>query len=280
MRDILITAGATRNPIDAMRFISANSTGQTGAWLADALGTEHDVTVLGSPEALSRCPDSVRHQTYTSTTDLMDKMRTWVLAHPFGLVIHAAAVGDYAVDPVEGKLASGQDSLTLTLRPTPKILDAIRGWSPDVKIISFKAAAPHTSMPELGAIARAQGERTDCMAVFACGLWFDRACHECRPYACEGETVPRSPTPITDSCKPHTPPPIDPDACYPYSCSMDAWDADGLVQTQTECGHSFCARCVVSVCNMTPPNTSGTCPLCRQTVSLAGLRRVRRAAVS
>ena len=66
----------------------------------------------------------------------------------------------------------------------------------------------------------------DCMAVFACGLWFDRACHECRPYACEGETKPRSSTVITDSCK-HTPPPVDPDACYPYSCSMDAWDADG-----------------------------------------------------
>merc|ERR1719160_822039 len=58
---------------------------------------------------------------------------------------------------------------------------------------------------------------------------------------------------------------------------LELWDADGLVQTQTECGHSFCVRCVVSVCNMTPPNTSGTCPLCRQTVSLAGLRRVRRA---
>merc|ERR1719421_2258825 len=59
---------------------------------------------------------------------------------------------------------------------------------------------------------------------------------------------------------------------------LGEWDADNLVQTQTECGHSFCARCVVSVCNMTPPNTSGTCPLCRQTVSFAGLRRVRRAA--
>jgi hypothetical protein len=68
----------------------------------------------------------------------------------------------------------------------------------------------------------------------------------------------------------------DPEASCPIC--LDAWDADGLVQTQTECGHSFCARCVVSVCNMTPPNTSGTCPLCRQTVSLAGLRRVRRAA--
>ena len=64
------------------------------------------------------------------------------------------------------------------------------------------------------------------MAVFACGLWFDRACHECRPYACEGETKPRSSNVVTDSCK-HTPPPVDPDACYPYSCSMDAWDADG-----------------------------------------------------
>merc|ERR1711881_565467 len=68
----------------------------------------------------------------------------------------------------------------------------------------------------------------------------------------------------------------DPEATCPVC--LGEWDADGLVQTQTECGHSFCARCVVSVCNMTPPNTSGTCPLCRQTVSLAGLRRVRRAA--
>ena len=68
----------------------------------------------------------------------------------------------------------------------------------------------------------------------------------------------------------------DPEATCPIC--LGEWDADGLMQTQTECGHSFCARCVVSVCNMTPPNTSGTCPLCRQTVSLAGLRRVRRAA--
>merc|ERR1719482_1088912 len=68
----------------------------------------------------------------------------------------------------------------------------------------------------------------------------------------------------------------DPEAHCPIC--LGEWDADGLVQTQTECGHSFCARCVVSVCNMTPPNTSGTCPLCRKTVSLAGLRRVRRAA--
>ena len=167
MRDVLITAGATRNPIDAMRFISAHSTGRTGAWLAGALEDTHSITVLGSPEALAHCPPTVAQEAYTSTDDLMTKMRTWVDAHPDGLVIHAAAVGDYAVDPIGGKIASGQDTLTLTLRPTPKILDAIRGWSPSVRIVSFKAAPPETDEASLEAIAAAQGLRTDSVAVFA-----------------------------------------------------------------------------------------------------------------
>ena len=167
MRDVLITAGATRNPIDAMRFISAHSTGRTGAWLAGALEDTHSITVLGSPEALAHCPPTVAQEAYTSTDDLMTKMRTWVDAHPDGLVIHAAAVGDYAVDPIAGKIASGQDAVTLTLRPTPKILDAIRGWSPSVRIVSFKAAPPETDEASLEAIAAAQGLRTDSVAVFA-----------------------------------------------------------------------------------------------------------------
>ena len=167
MRDVLITAGATRNPIDAMRFISAHSTGRTGAWLAGALEDTHSITVLGSPEALAHCPPTVAQEAYTSTDDLMTKMRTWVDAHPDGLVIHAAAVADYAVDPIAGKIASGQDTLTLTLRPTPKILDAIRGWSPSVRIVSFKAAPPETDEASLEAIAAAQGLRTDSVAVFA-----------------------------------------------------------------------------------------------------------------
>ena len=167
MRDVLITAGATRNPIDAMRFISAHSTGRTGAWLAGALEDTHSITVLGSPEALAHCPPTVAQEAYTSTDDLMTKMRTWVDAHPDGLVIHAAAVGDYAVDPIAGKIASGQDTLTLTLRPTPKILNAIRGWSPSVRIVSFKAAPPETDEASLEAIAAAQGLRTDSVAVFA-----------------------------------------------------------------------------------------------------------------
>ena len=167
MRDVLITAGATRNPIDAMRFISAHSTGRTGARLAEALCGERCVTILGSPEALTHSPNMATCEAFSSTQDLMDKMHAWVAAHPDGLVIHTAAVGDYEVEPVDGKIASGQESLTLKLRPTPKIVDAIREWSPTAKIISFKAAPPGTTGLNLEAIAAAQGDRTGSVAVFA-----------------------------------------------------------------------------------------------------------------
>jgi phosphopantothenoylcysteine synthetase/decarboxylase len=167
MRAILITAGATRNPIDAMRYISAHSSGRTGAWLGEALSQVGEVTVLGSPEALARCSDGINCCPFGSTADLMDQMHAWVLANPDGVVIHAAAVGDYAVVEADGKIPSGQAELTLTLRPTPKILDAIRGWSEQIRIISFKAAPPGTDYRTLAAIAEAQGRRTDSAVVFA-----------------------------------------------------------------------------------------------------------------
>jgi len=54
------------------------------------------------------------------------------------------------------------------------------------------------------------------------------------------------------------------------------FDEDGVTQVVTPCGHSFCLACVVSTCNITPPNESGTCPLCRGRVTLDGLKRVVR----
>ena len=66
----------------------------------------------------------------------------------------------------------------------------------------------------------------------------------------------------------------DPESHCPICLSE--WDEEGVLQTQTECGHSFCMRCVVSTCNMTPPNTVGSCALCRAQVTLEGLKRVHR----
>ena len=167
--DILITAGATRNPIDAMRYISAHSSGQTGVWLAERFKPSATVHLLGSPEALLRCRLDIPCIPYSSTRDLMHKMETWLLQHPAGVVVHAAAVGDYeATDGgTAGKIASGQSELTITLVPTPKIVDHIKAWAPNSTLISFKAAAPGTSPQKLLELATAQRERTGSLWVFA-----------------------------------------------------------------------------------------------------------------
>ena len=167
--DILITAGATRNPIDAMRYISANSSGQTGVWIAEQLYRHHAVHLMGSPEALLRCRIDCFRIGFGSTHDLMQKMRQWTESHADGMVIHAAAVGDYCVDnpPVGAKLPSGQGTVSLQLVPTPKIVDQIHTWAPRASLISFKAAAPNTERAELERLASAQRERTGSLLVFA-----------------------------------------------------------------------------------------------------------------
>ena len=164
MRPLLITAGATRNPVDAMRFLSAHSSGRTGTTLArNAAGPVH---LLGSPEARLRAPQ-IPGETFGSTRDLLDRMERWCRQHPGGVVVHAAAVGDYEVGGAAGKIPSGQADLTITLQPTPKILDRLRSWSDDLRIVSFKAAPPGSSVADLQRIADAQRIRTDSTLVFA-----------------------------------------------------------------------------------------------------------------
>lgn len=167
MRPVLITAGATRNPIDAMRCISNYSTGATGVWLGRALRARGiTVHLLGSAEALLRAPE-LDGEEFTSTRDLMARMERWVRANPGGVVVHAAAVGDYEAEPAAGKISSNLPELVLRLRPTPKIVDQLKGWDPGLHLISFKAAPPETGPDELADIARRQLRRTGSALVFA-----------------------------------------------------------------------------------------------------------------
>ena len=163
----LITAGATCNPIDAIRFLSASSTGRTGAGIARALVRRGiPVHLLGSVEALLRAPD-LPGEEYGSTRDLMERMERAVRSSPGAAVVHAAAVGDYEAEPFCGKIPSGSASLTLTLRPAPKIADHLRGWGLVGPYVTFKAAPPGTTLEGLEAIARSQRTRTACDLVFA-----------------------------------------------------------------------------------------------------------------
>lgn len=165
---VLVTCGATRNPVDAIRYLSAHSTGRTGLGLARRWAAHgHEVHVLGSAEACLRGTD-LDCEEYGSTRDLMARMQRWIEAHPEGAVVHSAAVGDYEVtDGQDHKLPSKQSELMLRLTPTPKIADQVRPWGCSGPYVTFKAAGPDTSDADLIRIASAQRERTGCDWVFA-----------------------------------------------------------------------------------------------------------------
>ncbi len=55
----------------------------------------------------------------------------------YDLLISAAAISDYTLDPATDKIRSGSQ-LTLDLRPTQKLLEAVRDAYPDLAVVGFK----------------------------------------------------------------------------------------------------------------------------------------------
>lgn len=140
---ILITSGATREPIDTVRFLSNVSTGRTGALLANALTAHgHTVTLLHG-EAAVRPSSSVTAEAFSSTADLQSQLRRLLGTGNFDAVIHAAAVSDYRPSEThDGKMSSYATELTLRLVPTPKLLPELKSYAPRiVRVIGFKLTA-------------------------------------------------------------------------------------------------------------------------------------------
>jgi len=127
---ILVTSGATREPLDDVRFLSNVSTGATGAALADALAAHgHQVALLRGTGAVAAKRAQPAGE-FGSTADLLAQLRALVGTGQFGAVIHCAAVADYTPARVaRGKMPSSARSLTVRLIPTPKILPQIKSFA-------------------------------------------------------------------------------------------------------------------------------------------------------
>jgi phosphopantothenoylcysteine decarboxylase / phosphopantothenate---cysteine ligase len=117
---ILITAGPTREYIDAVRFITNASSGMTGYALAKAaLAAGHDVTLLTGPVSLEP-PTGCRIVSFVSVDDLEKAIDEHFPA--CDALIMAAAVGDFTVEKMPGKLSRSSGPITLKLKPTPDLL--------------------------------------------------------------------------------------------------------------------------------------------------------------
>lgn len=160
---VLITSGGTKVPIDSVRDITNMSSGTFGSKIArQFLLAGHDVTFFRARDSKSPFKfewDFVKQGVGHEYIDCLEFYRSywrnyserefrnfddyesglWELlgGSRFDIVLLAAAVSDYGVVPVEGKIRSGGD-LRIDLFPYPKLISQVRERCPDVCLVGFK----------------------------------------------------------------------------------------------------------------------------------------------
>ncbi len=119
-RRVLVTAGGTREPLDAVRFLGNRSSGRMGAALAaEARRRGAEVTLVASNLAV---PSPVGVDVVQAPT-AEDVARETLARGDADVVVMAAAVADYRpAEAEEGKRPKDDEPWTVTLEPTTDVL--------------------------------------------------------------------------------------------------------------------------------------------------------------
>src|SRR5262245_18492375 len=166
-RRVVVTAGATREPIDGVRFLGNRSSGKMGAAMAEAaVARGADVTLVAGPEAPA-VPGAGRID-FETAADLQRVLAD--LAPRADVVVMAAAVADFRPPaPVAGKLSrrTAGSEISLTLEAVPDLLAGLarsrRGARP--YLVGF--AAETVSGDALAERAAAKLREKRCDAIVA-----------------------------------------------------------------------------------------------------------------
>lgn len=142
---ILITAGGTEESIDNVRSLTNFSTGHTGSFLADEFSKHgHEVFFLHAKRsAMPKTP--MERLSFTSSTDLENKLEHLLANKNFDTIFQAAAISDYLVDSIEidgerhhpsdlNKVNSETD-ISVHLKKRDKIIDKLKDFAKNNPIV-------------------------------------------------------------------------------------------------------------------------------------------------
>ncbi len=135
---VLLTAGPTYEPIDAVRGITNRSSGKMGYAVAEAaLELGADVTLVSGPVALSR-PHGAKVVSVTSAAEMFEAVKA--RAADADIFIGVAAVADYRVAEASAqKIKKGEAGLTLELVHNPDILQYVASLPQPPFCVGFAA---------------------------------------------------------------------------------------------------------------------------------------------
>ncbi len=136
---VLITAGGTREPIDAVRFIGNRSSGKMGFALARAAFDRGAEVVLVEANVDMPAVPGVREIEAPTAGEMhAEVMKRFP---DTDILIMAAAVADYRVadGPAGGKIGKGRDEWAIDLQATPDILCDVSANKDDQFLVGFAA---------------------------------------------------------------------------------------------------------------------------------------------
>ena len=137
-RRVVVSAGGTREPLDAVRFLGNRSSGRMGVALAEeARRRGAEVTLLAANLAV---PPPVGIA-LVDTPTAADLEREALARADADVIVMAAAVADYRpAQPLDGKRPKEPAPWTLELEPTSDVLSALgAGRRPDQVLVGFAA---------------------------------------------------------------------------------------------------------------------------------------------
>ena len=137
---VLITAGPTRSPFDAIRYLTNPSSGKMGLALGEEACTRGaDVTLVLGPGVPS--PPSGFHVTKVVTTEEMfDVVISKLKSEKYDIIVLSAAPLDFKFEkPLDYKVSSKIGEIKTKLILLPKISEEVRNISKDIFYIGFKA---------------------------------------------------------------------------------------------------------------------------------------------
>ena len=138
-RHVLVTAGPTHEPVDAVRVLANRSSGRQGFAIAATLASlGARVTLVSGPVGLAD-PDGVTVRRVETAADMLSACEA---ALPADAAVFAAAVADWRiVDPVAGKLKKTAGAPALALVPTVDILATLSRPGPSRPQLTIGFAA-------------------------------------------------------------------------------------------------------------------------------------------
>lgn len=143
-RKVLVTAGATVERIDPVRYITNDSSGKMGFAIAEAARDMGAGVTLIAGNAAVPPPPGVRVIPVSSAQTMFEAVLDHLPAHD--IIIKAAAVADYRpAEQASRKIKKQQsDTLTLQLVKNPDILQAVGERKQDSQVvIGFAAETDH-----------------------------------------------------------------------------------------------------------------------------------------